>query len=414
MSGVATLALFAGLARLLSIADVGLFSAAWSFAYIVGTVTEAGYGMLAIRDVAQSPVVMPRYVGALVAIRLLLLPPALIIGVALGVLLFGTAAMLAIVLATVSSYLQLAAQTGRDFLIPSGRFALAAALGIAESVLRAACVLLAAGLTRSVVVVFLVAAAVHAFSTIATFAIVTYRIRWSEVWLGFRSWRKVGASMLTFGVFMTITALYFHVHAVLASVLLPLSAVATLQVALRLFFAAEYLPEAVARWAYPSLSRAVTSDEAKFASLASALGGSLVLVGTVIAAFLAFVAPTVVPLLFGTEYRNAVPIVQVLAVGIPLRFAAHAYGTSLSAGGRQGPRVLMAAAAMAVTIATEISLIGVYGAIGAAASVGLGAAVLVAGYFVSLRRQWASASALPPAVAFVAAAGLGMWMYIAS
>lgn len=407
-SGVATVGMFAGVARVLSVEDVGLFAVAWSTAYILGSIAEGGYGMVVIREVSQRPREVGRYLGALIPIRSVVLLPTVLGGALIGWVVLGADEAPVVGLAALAAYLQLTAQTGRDFLIPGGAFGTVATLAIAENVVRVLTVVWAAASTGSVLMAFAAAAATHAASAAATFVVIHRRLRPRAVVAGIDAWRTVARSTLSFSLFITLTALYLHVHSVVASALLSLASAAMVQIALRLFFSAEYLPEAVARWAYPHLSRDATVPGARFPTLATAVAGRLVLLGVGVAVLLMVAAPWIVPALFGREYVDAVALVQLAAIAIPLRFASHAYGTSLSAGGRQVPRVTVAALAISITVVCEVILAELIGVRGIMLSLALGSAVLVIGYWVALRRSWHdSISAAPILVALGSSAAIG-------
>jgi len=51
--------------------------------------------------------------------------------------------------------------------------------------------------------------------------------------------------------------------------------------------------------------------------------------GVVLGACVWLAAPVLVPLLFGESYRAAVPVVQILALAVPIRFVQHGYGSVL-------------------------------------------------------------------------------------
>lgn len=404
-AGAATVAMFAALARLLEVDDFGLFAFAWSSAFILGSLAEAGYGMLVIRSVAQRPTDAGRYMGALVPVRLAATIIAVLAGAGLGWLTIGPFAALVLAVATLSACLQLTAQTGRDFMIPAGLYGVVGAFATVENVVRAVVVVAAAAMTESVLWALVASVAAYGASVTGTLYFVVRRLRPVGIRAGMRQWPAVMRSLASFGVFVTLAAVYLHIHAVVATLLLPLVSVAMVQAALRLFFAAEYLPEAVARWMYPHLARLAHQPTA-FAGLAGTGAAWLVGGGSLLALTMMIAAPWLVLALFGEPYTAAVPLLQILAIAVPLRFVSHIYGTALSALDHQRFRVLISAATVAVTVVAEVTLTARFGEIGIVMSLVAGSALLAVGYVTALRRVTPMVSLLPAgAAAAVSALG---------
>jgi len=412
VSGGGTLVLFVGIARLLPLEAVGVFALAWSVSYILATATELGYGMFAIREVAQRPDRLGRIIGGLLPVRVALLVPAVGVaaGLAIGIGRPETAPVLA--LATVAATVGQLSQTGRDFLIPMRRIGLASLLSIGENLLRLGVGILIAVATGSVMAVYLGTLLVCAASAGLTFLLVWQVGRPVSVANGVREWRTTLRGSAGFAVFVTVTAVYFHAHTAVAGALLPISAVALLQAPLRLFFAVEYLPEAVARWAYPDLARRALGSGRDFSELVARAAGGLVLVGIGVAGVLLVGAPLIVPAVFGPDFADASLLLQIMAVGIPARYASHLYGTALSAGGDQSSRAWLAGGVTAATLVLEVVLVSLAGLTGAAASLALSAVVLSVGYVGAARRSWSSPPALWPlasALGFGLVASLILW-----
>jgi O-antigen/teichoic acid export membrane protein len=388
ISGGTTLLIFVALARLLSVEEVGLFSFAWSVSYVLATVSEAGYGMLVIREVAQRPGELGDYLAALMPIRLVSAVPVLVLAAGIAYVVLGPSQAAVVVLATFVGMLQLLAQTLRDFFIAIRRMQLSALLSITENVIRAIAVVSVALLTRSLVAVFVVLGLVYVVSTALTTAALLAACRPRSLLSGAVRWPRIAKQSAGFAIFVTVAALFFHVHTVVASAFLPLADVALLQAAMRIFFAAEYLPEAIARWAYPDLSRAMAHDPRRFSALTTQIAAGLIGVGIAGAIVIITTAPWFVPAMFGDQYRGAVLPMQILAVGIPVRFATHVYGTALSAGGRQVPRAVAAVGATAATVVAEVLFIQWFGIAGAAWSLAASSLILLSGYVVIARRSW--------------------------
>ncbi|MCS0627735.1 polysaccharide biosynthesis C-terminal domain-containing protein [Telluria mixta] len=88
--------------------------------------------------------------------------------------------------------------------------------------------------------------------------------------------------------------------------------------------------------------------------------------GIVLGALMWWTAPVVVPLLFGEHYRDAVPVVRILALAVPIRFVQHGYGAVLFSKEHIRRKVRYMGQAALLSVVLLVVLAGRYGVTGAA------------------------------------------------
>lgn len=161
------------------------------------------------------------------------------------------------------------------------------------------------------------------------------------------------------------------------------------------FFAAEklcqplaWLLEPVNTALMPRLSRLIGSSPEQARRMAVWSLALMLTTGAVLAVAVAFASPLLVPLVFGDGYDAAVPVVQVMALIIPLIVANAALaGQWLIPHGLDRSLTLSVVAGAVVHIGLAVALITPYGAHGMAwAAVG-GQATVLAGLILALRRR---------------------------
>jgi O-antigen/teichoic acid export membrane protein len=110
-----------------------------------------------------------------------------------------------------------------------------------------------------------------------------------------------------------------------------------------------------------------THDQDKFVAAFHLGVASHFVLGLVLGALTAGAAPFFVPLLFGASYRAAVPVVQILAVGVPIRFVQHGYGAVLFSKDHIRRKVAYMGQAALLSVLLLFWLAPLYGVKGAAA-----------------------------------------------
>ena len=339
---------------------------------------------------AREPALAGHYLGAFLPLRLLLAIGTLFVAIGLSANLGWNGPAVVLLMSAAAANLQVVSGVPRDFLIAIDRAEWAALHAIVETVLRTAVIVGVAAISHSVAAIFAAAAVFHVVWSITFLPIFWGMLRPRGVRIGARSWARVLASSLPYGAFIVLGAVSAQMDIVIVSSLLPLAAVATLQVAIRILASTDYAPEAAWRWAYPRLSRSAHGDAAQFLRQVARLGAVLMGLGLLIGILLFVLAPWMIPTAFGETYRASVLPMQVIAAAIPLRYGAHVYGTALSAAGLQSLRARLLLAVILVTVVIESGLILAIGLVGSAIGIVFASGTLLAAYFVAARRVWGS------------------------
>lgn len=408
--GASTLVLFALLTQRLSTPAFGLFGLCWSVSYLVASLIEGGYGMLVVKEVAASRSRAGLYLGAFVPLRLAVGVVVLLVAALTAAMAGWDSLPTALALAVTAANLQVISGVPRDFLIATDHVELAAAHAIVETILRSVVVLVTAVATNSTATVFAAAAAFHLVWAALTVPIVWWLLRPRGIAAGIRAWRGVARASLPFAAFVTLAAIYAQVDVVVVSTLLPLGTAALFVVASRIILAADYVPEAAWRWAFPRLSRASEG----LAGRTNRLAFGLLALAVAIAGGVAIGAPFGVPIVFGRGYAAAVLPLVIMAAALPSRYLGHAYGVSLTAAGTQRERARLFAVAMAISITGEVILVSTLGLIGAAVAVLFGSACLVTLWFRAARAALGSELSARPLIVALAIEGVALTLAVAA
>jgi O-antigen/teichoic acid export membrane protein len=128
-------------------------------------------------------------------------------------------------------------------------------------------------------------------------------------------------------------------------------------------------------------------------------------------------AALLVPLLFGSHYRAAIPVLMLLSAAIPVRFVAFAYGAAFSSEEHMKRSVWYLGAAALSCIIWSLLLIPPFGINGAALATVLAEVTLLAFYRWGVERHVAAVdvqmtfrvASMRAAVAYIEEAGAGKW-----
>jgi O-antigen/teichoic acid export membrane protein len=185
---------------------------------------------------------------------------------------------------------------------------------------------------------------------------------------------------IPFGVVAFTLGLSYKFDSVLLSIFHGDTVTGYYNAAYSLVFSTVFLSNAINTALYPSLTRQAAADARSVPLVYGRVIRYLLVIGLPIAVGGAFLAPRIVPFLYGDEYLPAIPALQLVIWVVPLMFLSEFLGYAVIIGGREGrvarsvlvstganvalnlalvPRIgLMAAAVM--TVVTELILVGQY------------------------------------------------------
>ena len=181
---------------------------------------------------------------------------------------------------------------------------------------------------------------------------------------------------LPLGVAIVLSAVYLRVGWILTYNLSGDEAVAQLGIAQRLVEAAQLVPAAVIAAIFPAYTRAFWSEGHGGSRLGPTSAAILATLGFAAAGTLWWAAGGLVPVLFGRAYLEAVPVLRVFALALPLMYLNYLLTHLVIARGSQRLLAWFGAVMLGVHVLASWILIQRWGAVGVASSTVAAEAVL--------------------------------------
>lgn len=375
------------LLRYLSVADFGRYSQVVALVTIVAGLTDAGMTSIGVREYSVRDGAAARdLMRSLLGMRLVLTTAGILValGFALaagytaamiaGVALAGTALVFQVTQGTISVPLQSGLRLGWvaaiDLLRQSGATLLvivAAASGAGLAIL------LAAPLPVAVALLALTAWLVRGQLSLAPA-------------FDRATWRWLLALTLPFAAATAVGVIYAYVTIVLMSLVATAHETGIFGAAFRVFAVIATIPGLLVMTAFPVLARAARDDRERLTYAVQRLFEVCVILGIGAGLVTVVAAPTAISLLAGHKYAGAVPVLRIQGVVLLASFLVALGGFALLSLRRHRALLLANAAALLTASTLTLALAPGHGAVGTAyANLG-GEAVLVAGYFLALRR----------------------------
>lgn len=205
---------------------------------------------------------------------------------------------------------------------------------------------------------------------------------------GWPAWRTAGALLAAGLPFLLINGAHYAVQrldVVLLSAMRGDERTGVYAASSRLVFASLFFVSAVGTALYPVFSRLLAGARERAREVYER--GTVVLVAAGAAAALVFrqVAAEGIPLLYGAGYDDAVPVLRLLALYIPLFAWGLLASNVLMTGGRAWHAVAVSVLALAVMLVATPLLVGAFELRGAALAVVLAEMAATAGYVLAAR-----------------------------
>jgi len=196
---------------------------------------------------------------------------------------------------------------------------------------------------------------------------------WSQAW--------------AYGLAAVLYPVFFQVSTVLLKYINNDAQAGRYGIALAVMTAIYLLPATIyQKFLLSKLHRWAVHDRPKFARVYRQGNILMLLGGLATGAALAALAPTLVPIAFGAQYRDVAGILMVLALCTPIRFLSTAVGSALLTEGHMRYRVRAMAASTVVAIVLNLLLIPFFDEMGAAVATVLAEAVLLLAMYRGVRR----------------------------
>jgi O-antigen/teichoic acid export membrane protein len=387
---ITTLVALLGIAlvtRHLGVVDFGRFQTVMSLITMVATVADAGMANLGVREYAQRPSEeRERLMRSLLGLRLALtvagVGVATLIALSVGYdweLLVGTVlAGLGLALTVVQTTLTIPLAAGlRNVAIAALDLLrqLVTVCGYALLVAIGAGVAAFLGVTIPVGVVLVVVAAI----------LVRGHIPLRPAFkLG--EWVVLLRATVAFAMATAVGTIYLYTSQVLTAAVTDGHETGLFSASFRVFVVVASVPGLLILVAFPLLSRAARDDRERLSYAVHRLFDTTSLLGLAAAIGLVVGAPTIIDIMAGTGYREAVPALRIQGATLLASFALAPIGFALLSLHAHRAILVANAAALAVMLCAVGALASAFGAEGAAIGTVVGEWSLAIGYFLGLRR----------------------------
>jgi O-antigen/teichoic acid export membrane protein len=373
--------------RHLGVVDFGRFQTVMSLITMVATVADAGMANLGVREYAQRPSdERERLMRSLLGLRLALtvagVGVAALIALSVGYdweLLVGTVlAGLGLAFMVVQTTLTIPLAAGlrnvaitaldllRQVLTVSG-YVLLVAIGAGVAAFL--------GVTIPVGVVLVVVAAVLVRGQIPLRPAFTLR-----------EWGVLLRATVAFAMATAVGTIYLYTSQVLTAAVTDGHETGLFSASFRVFVVVASIPGLLIMVAFPLLSRAARDDRERLSYAVHRLFDTTSLLGLAAAIGLVVGAPTIIDVMAGTGYREAVPALRIQGATLLASFALAPIGFALLSLHAHRAILVANAAALAVMLCGVGALASALGAEGAAIGTVVGEWSLAIGYFLGLRR----------------------------
>jgi O-antigen/teichoic acid export membrane protein len=191
-----------------------------------------------------------------------------------------------------------------------------------------------------------------------------------------------------FGLGTVFHLIYFQSAVVMLQYLQGDAAAGIYNVAFTVMVAVYLFPGAVfQKFLLPKVHRWANHDRARFLQVYRFGNGLMLLLGGAAAAAVLVLGSWLVPLLFGTAYREASNLLKLLAFCVPFRFLASSVGATLMTQDNMRRKNRYMAVVAVINVFLNLSLIPTLAATGAAIATLLSEIILLALYLIAVRRH---------------------------
>jgi O-antigen/teichoic acid export membrane protein len=375
------------LLRYLGARDFGRYSIAFGLITIVTGLSEAGTTNIGIREFSVlGPGRRERMLGNLLGIRVALTVVGIAVALAFsalagydraviaGALLAGVGLIVTVVQGTLNLPLQSALRLG----IVSGLELLRQAVTVAVLVVL---VLAAAS------IVPLLGATIPAGLVVLALTLRFVPLSRMRPAFDRAEWRRIASITVPYAAATAIGVIYAYLVTILMSLVTSDAEVGIFSAAFRVFAVLVGVPGLLVASAFPVLARAARDDHERLSYAVRRLMDTSVIVGTGMALVTVVAAPTIIDVLAGSEYADAVPVLRIQGAALFTSFFVATGGFTLLSMSRNRTIVIVNAFAIAVAATLVLTLAGRHGALGAGIATLGGELTLAVGYAVALGRS---------------------------
>ena len=408
--------------RHLGVADFGRFQTVMSLILVVGTFTDAGMATLGLREYAQrSGADRDRLMRSLFGLRLLLTLVGVVIAAAIAVAIgYDRDLVLGTVLAGVGLLFVVAHTAFSVPLIAELRNGALTAIDLLRQALNvsgyAALVAVGAGVTAFLGVWIPVGAIVLVIVAV----LVRGRIPLLPSFDLTEAGRLLRAAV-AFSMASAVGIIYLYTAQILTAAVTDARETGLFSASFRVFVVVAGMPALLISVAFPLLSRAARDDHDRLGYAVRRLFDTTSILGFAAALGLAVGAPTIIEIMAGPSFADAVPVLRIQGATLIATFLVAPMGFALLSLHAHKDILVVNTLALAVMLTSVTALASVLGSEGAALGTVVGESVLALSYFLALRRRApdvvpgfgpaarAFLAALP-CLAFVLVPGIPAWL----
>jgi O-antigen/teichoic acid export membrane protein len=367
------------MAPLVGVEGIGVYGTAFAMFAVISIAASGGTTNYLVREISKRPDLTGTYTVHVALLALGLAIPLTIAAelvvphlgysdqqqTGLGIILL---AIVPKVLSTVQEAVLVA--HGRVHIETATR--LAASLGY----IAAAVVLLRSG--QSIVSVLAAYVVVEVLVTVIYFVVISRRIARLNLSIQASRLRSLASEMRPFVASSGLAALFARPEIVILSLVASQREVGLYSAAVRVAEVPLFMADVLMANILPVMSRAYRRDEERFQAWHIGAVRLILGYGLPITAFLVVGASPIIDILYGVDFEDAVPILQIVALNAGCQSLVAVYTRTLPARGRQDMVVTTLVLAITTRLTLGLALAILYGAVGAAAAALLATVVHVA------------------------------------
>lgn len=372
--------------RYLGIEIFGKFSFAFAFVAFFSVFADCGLITLTTREVAKNTILAKKYIDNIIVIKFIL-----------GIVAFGALALslqfldkspdvkqlvlLAGIWIIVYSFTQFFQSIFRGF--EQMEYEALSKVIYSFSLCAIILYLMFLGAKVDYLVVGYIAAALIGFIFTLFLVIKRFAKFWVEV--DFSFWKYLFKEAWPFAVFIIFAVIYFQIAMVMLSIIKTDRDVGLYSVAFNSVVIFLILAEIITGSALPTLSK-IASQKGLFRDLTKKLITVLIIISSLLTAFLFFGSEIFIKLIYGKEFIEAVPAFKIMVLILPFRFMNYLFGVSLIAANLQKSRLNAAIICAFFNVLINLMLIPRFGFIGAAVATLATEIILFFLYFFSYKK----------------------------
>lgn len=234
--------------------------------------------------------------------------------------------------------------------------------------------------------------------------IVGKRITLSFQKLEMGAMRGVIGKVVIFGLLSLFGSLCMQQDTILLSILKTDREVGIYQAAIKLIALILIVPDIATASLMPVLSRLFADRDMRWVRVSRLLNRTFVFIGIIFGSVLLINSDHIISFVYGTEeYSSAVPVLQIFAATVFIRYCVEAHGLILTISNNQKTRMLVVALAVVLNLFANLYVISRFGILGAAVVSLFTNLIIGVGYIVSARKftlEWRMAftNMVPPLI----------------